>query len=81
MFRCNECRKAFYHPHSKSEYVGEWFGFPAYEDFCYCPHCNSDEFDSVDDTEITEDDIECAKYIEQRIQDEDEYLMRLLNEG
>lgn len=47
MFRCNECGTEFEEPKVVSEYRGEFWGFPAYEDEYYCPHCCSDDYEEV----------------------------------
>lgn len=55
-FRC-ECGAEFDRPKMVSEYRGEFWGTPAYEDMWYCPVCGSDCFDEVKDSddEETED--------------------------
>lgn len=37
------------------EYMGEFWGMPAYEDAYVCPHCGSDD---IEDSEV-DDDEEC----------------------
>lgn len=45
MFKCNECGEIFEDPEQRQEYMGEFWGMPAYETFSYCPNCGSEEFD------------------------------------
>lgn len=49
MFKCNECGAEFYEPDKYSEYMGEFWGFPAYDYFPCCPVCRSDEIEEVED--------------------------------
>ena len=49
MFRCNYCESEFLEPDTYKEYMGEFWGMPAYEEFGCCPVCKSDEFEEVTD--------------------------------
>lgn len=54
--KCDNCGKIFDSDEIKviSEYMGEFWGMPAYEDFEACPYCDSYEIDNVKENE--EDD-------------------------
>lgn len=54
--KCDNCGKTFDSDEIKiiSEYMGEFWGMPAYEDFEACPYCDSYEIDNVKENE--EDD-------------------------
>ena len=59
-YRCEDCGAIFDEDEidSRSEYVGEFWGTPAYQTFNYCPECGSDcirEYEGEDEEE-TEDD-------------------------
>ncbi len=47
MLKCDWCGGIFEYPHVVSEYRGEFWGMPAYEDIAYCPYCGSSEIDEV----------------------------------
>lgn len=44
-YKCNDCEAEFDGPREYSERVGEFWGAPAYETFCVCPECGSEDFD------------------------------------
>ena len=55
-FRCCDCGKTFDDPKIVSEYRGECWGVPAYEDTPYCPYCGGDFEENTED-EDEEDDV------------------------
>ena len=61
-YRCEDCGAIFDEDEidSRSEYVGEFWGTPAYQTFNYCPECGSDcirEYDPrEDEDEETEEE-------------------------
>lgn len=52
-YKCNDCEREFDEPESYEEYMGEFWGSPAYETFYYCPFCGSDDYEEVSDEECT----------------------------
>ena len=50
-YRCNDCGKEFDEAGSYEEYMGEFWGAPAYETFYICPYCKSDDFEEVKEME------------------------------
>lgn len=54
-YRCNDCGSEFEEDDLKPvrEPRGEYFGFPAYETYYYCPVCGSDDYEEI--TVETED--------------------------
>ena len=58
MYYCNDCKKWFNEPETYTETVGEYWGFPAEEEFACCPHCNSWDFISKEEYEENEDEYE-----------------------
>ena len=54
MLRCNECGYEFTEPDTYRELIGEFWGFPAYQDFGCCPECRSDDYEEVYDEEEDE---------------------------
>lgn len=44
-YKCNDCGAEFDEPETYSEYMGEFWGFPAYEEFGRCPVCESDDYE------------------------------------
>ncbi len=51
MFKCNECGAEFYEPDTYRDWIGDFWGIPAYEEFAICPVCKSEDFEEVDDNE------------------------------
>ena len=55
---CNSCRNLFDEDeiHWRREYVAEFWGMPAYDDFPYCPFCGSENFEEYceETPEVTE---------------------------
>jgi hypothetical protein len=47
MYKCNDCENTFNEPDSYRECIGEFWGFPAYEEFGSCPICGSDDYEEV----------------------------------
>jgi hypothetical protein len=47
MYICKDCGEVFAECDTRSEYRGECFGFPAYEDYACCPYCESDDIEEV----------------------------------
>jgi hypothetical protein len=56
-FRCDKCGKFFDWPVFVKEYMGEFWGVPAYDEFPYSPCCHSD-FTDLDDEDPEEVDDE-----------------------
>lgn len=65
MFVCIECQTIFEDPIKIEEDRGEYFGFPAHEDFYVCPKCKGNYVEAhrcdscgewIDDTYIKTDD-------------------------
>lgn len=50
-FVCNDCGAVFDDPEIVEEDRGEFWGMPAYEEMCYCPHCGSEDFEECEDEE------------------------------
>lgn len=48
-YKCNECGHIFEDGefYTKSEYMGECWGTPAYDTFLYCPSCGGDEWEEA----------------------------------
>lgn len=42
-YKCLNCNETFDEPDSRQEYMGEFWGMPAYDTIYICPHCGSDE--------------------------------------
>lgn len=57
MYRCVSCGKIFDIPKVVSEYVGEFWGTPAYQNVGYCPICGDDEYDEIQDDEVGDDEV------------------------
>lgn len=59
-YKCLNCNETFDEPDSRQEYMGEFWGMPAYDTIYICPHCGSDEIVDTgeemwyDDKEIRE---------------------------
>lgn len=51
MYKCNNCGAIFEYPKCESEYRGEYWGTPAYEDMYYCPECGDDDYDEYEEEE------------------------------
>ena len=49
LFRCNDCGHEFDIPDTEREYLGEFWGTPAFENVAVCPMCRSDEFEEIND--------------------------------
>lgn len=49
MLKCNECGNIFDEPKMYRECVGEAWGQPAYQEFSYCPFCDSEDFDDYEE--------------------------------
>lgn len=58
MQRCTDCGHIFdeYDAITIHEYMGEFWGTPAYEDWMGCPNCKSTEIEDYDEREDEEDD-------------------------
>lgn len=59
-FKCYDCGAIFDEDEivSRSEYVGEFWGSPAYQTVNYCPECGSDyirEYEGEDEEESEDD--------------------------
>ena len=50
-YKCNDCEAEFNEPDTYTEYMGEFWGVPAYEEFGCCPVCKSDDYEEVSDYE------------------------------
>lgn len=48
-FKCEDCGERFEVPDTMQDYVGEFWGSPAYETIAICPYCHSDEICETDD--------------------------------
>lgn len=48
-YKCNDCNCEFDEPDSYEEYMGEFWGTPAYETFYRCPYCKSDDYEEVEE--------------------------------
>ena len=48
-YKCNDCGHIFEDGEFvvKSEYMGECWGIPAYDEFCYCPSCGGDGWEEA----------------------------------
>lgn len=55
MYKCNDCDAIFENPKCVSEYRGEYWGAPAYEDMYYCPECGSDDYEEYREEEDEEE--------------------------
>lgn len=53
MIKCNYCGARFedYEVRTRSEYVSEFWGSPAYAEISVCPSCGSDEIEETDEDE------------------------------
>ena len=54
MLYCNSCTEIFSYDDAEKyqEEIGEFWGSPAYQTFCRCPYCGSNEvgdYEEVDD--------------------------------
>ena len=58
MYHCEECKAEFDEPKAVREYMGEFWGTPAYDTFYYCPICGSEAIEEghLPDDEEEEDD-------------------------
>ena len=56
-FKCTECDEIFDEDDSDSrrEFVGEFWGVPAYEDLMACPNCGSTEIEEYIEEEEEEE--------------------------
>lgn len=73
MYRCNDCNKLFEEPKQVTELMGEYWGHPAYQEFCYCPECDSEDIE-----EITENSIEA--YSDEDLIDKYQYFVEMLGD-
>lgn len=48
---CGQCGKMFNEPDYIQEYMGEFWGFPAYDTFPVSPCCGSDYYDVEEEEE------------------------------
>lgn len=55
MWICLDCNTEFEEPSTYQEYMGEFWGTPAYETFCCCPFCESDEIEEKEEPEEEDD--------------------------
>ena len=55
MYKCDECGAVFDKPKYVKEYMGEFWGSPAYETWAVCPNCKSDDIEEVDEEEEEEE--------------------------
>lgn len=53
-YKCYDCGKYFNKPKEVEEYMGEFWGVPAYDKIPYCPFCNGD-FGYAEDVEKDEE--------------------------
>lgn len=53
MIRCVNCGEVFEEEdvQTRSEYISEFWGAPAYMDVCVCLHCGSDDMEMIEDEE------------------------------
>lgn len=53
MIKCNDCGARFedYEVRTRSEYVSEFWGSPAYAEISVCPSCGSDEIEETEEDE------------------------------
>ena len=51
MYKCCDCGKTFDMPKVVKECIGEYWGLPYFEEFGYCPYCNSDDFEDITEQE------------------------------
>jgi RNA polymerase subunit RPABC4/transcription elongation factor Spt4 len=56
MIKCEHCKRIFDNNEiiTERQYMGEFWGSPAYDDFDVCPYCKSDEIFDYEEEE--EDD-------------------------
>lgn len=59
-YKCLNCNETFDEPDSRQEYMGEFWGMPAYDTIYICPHCGSDEIVDTGE-EMWYDDKEARK--------------------
>lgn len=54
MFKCNCCGNIFEEGEegTRREYIGSFWGAPAYKEYDVCPSCRSDDFDEAENCEI-----------------------------
>jgi len=60
-FRCDKCGKIFDYPIFVKEYMGEFWGVPAYDEFPYSPCCRDDFTELTDDEDPEEDEDEYSE--------------------
>ena len=58
MIKCSDCGARFedYEVRTRSEYVSEFWGAPAYAEICVCPSCGSDDLEDYQEEEEAADD-------------------------
>lgn len=51
IYKCENCGRVFTdeQAETRSEYVGEFWGAPAYQEIRVCPDCRSEEIDAYTD--------------------------------
>lgn len=56
MFKCRDCGKKFYEDEAetRSEYVGDFCGSPAYTNIFICPECRSGEIEIAGNSDYEE---------------------------
>lgn len=58
MFKCYSCGCTFEYFGTIKDYVGEYWGRPAYQNIAVCPYCKSENFDEYHYEDEYEDDEE-----------------------
>lgn len=58
MYICNNCGEIFEETKQVTEYMGEFWGFPAYETYDCCPWCSDYDIDYYREEEQEEDEEE-----------------------
>lgn len=57
-FYCHDCEKSFDEFFYSREYMGEFWGAPAYDTLAYCPYCKGDNYDEYNGEEDEEEEDE-----------------------
>lgn len=82
MLICCRCKHVFDEEYAdkRQEYVGEFWGSPAYDETLICPECGCDELDEFekpeewcDDNPDCDYDCENCKLLQEQRKDEDMY--------
>lgn len=48
-YKCCNCNTEFDYPDTRQEYMGEFWGMPAYDTINICPNCGCDEIIDAED--------------------------------